>query len=194
MTPEEAVERAERAGFRGLVFTEHDQDWRAGELEALRASTGTGLTLLGGRELGMRSAHLMVFGVETSDWPARGSVPEVVAAVRAAGGVCVLAHPWAARFQIPVALARQWGVDGIEVFNSRNADPGREELEACGQSGLALVGGADAHHATDPLDQAWTLVPGWVRTMGDWVRAIRTGATRAGAAGRRVAVAGGGAG
>lgn len=84
--------------------------------------------------------------------PSRGpDVAEGIAAVHAAGGVAVWAHPSlddARRF----AAARALGLDGVETLRPRLEAPASLALEqAAREAGLCFSGGSDWHGAPPPL-------------------------------------------
>ena len=77
---------------------------------------------------------------------------EAIAYIHSAGGVAVLAHPWGRgrREDLPVPylaeLARDHGLDGIEVDHPDHDDETRGELrEAASRLGLLVTGSSDHH-------------------------------------------------
>jgi len=75
---------------------------------------------------------------------------EAISAVKAAGGIPVLAHPGSAlygnNFQQTVSLAIDYGVEGIECFHPENGDEATEYcLELCRRENLYITGGSDCH-------------------------------------------------
>ncbi len=78
------------------------------------------------------------------------SPEEVIYAVKAAGGIPVLAHPGSAlygnNFQETVSLAIDYGVEGIECFHPENGDETTKYcLELCRNKHLYITGGSDCH-------------------------------------------------
>ncbi|WP_020498142.1 PHP domain-containing protein [Sciscionella marina] len=87
------------------------------------------------------------YHVAKRDTPVR----EAIAMVHAAGGVCVLAHPFAVTRgptvtrEVVAALAEA-GLDGVEVDHPDHAEPERAELRAlAGEHGLLMTGSSDYH-------------------------------------------------
>jgi len=117
-TPQALVTAARRAGLDGVAVTDHGTV--EGALRVREAAAGTGLEVIVGAEYSTDVGHVLGLFVEreihlgtAARWPWR----EVLAAVRAQGGLAVLAHPTKTfRPLDPEVLA---AMDGVEVFNSR---------------------------------------------------------------------------
>jgi predicted metal-dependent phosphoesterase TrpH len=74
----------------------------------------------------------------------KASPAEVMAAIHAAGGLAVLAHPWAVTDEV-ARLAAQ-GLDGLEVFYAGYATNVTAYLRALAtEQGLICTGGSDFH-------------------------------------------------
>ncbi|WP_433892243.1 CehA/McbA family metallohydrolase [Streptomyces sp. CA-111067] len=159
LTPGELVRAARGAGLDFIATTEHncaaaDGDWAR--------AAGDGLLVVLGEEVVTRAGHWLALGIRPGqvvdpDAP----VEQGVAEVRAAGGVCVAAHPYApypsGRFTYPVE-----DFDVVEVWNGLwasdlpwNADNGAALAEwgrglAAGVRAGAwqpAIGNSDAHLA-----------------------------------------------
>jgi predicted metal-dependent phosphoesterase TrpH len=76
---------------------------------------------------------------------------DAVALIRAAGGVCVLAHPgmWGDQSSVPEALIERMaeaGMRGLEVDHPDHAPEARDHYRRlAGQLGLVATGGSDCH-------------------------------------------------
>jgi predicted metal-dependent phosphoesterase TrpH len=81
---------------------------------------------------------------------------EGIAAIRAAGGAAVLAHPWTlemtrSRLQSFVGELRTEGLAGIEVWYPEHSAEQRDQyLGLCREFDLIAVGGSDFHGAMNP--------------------------------------------
>ena len=76
---------------------------------------------------------------------------DAVALIRAAGGVCVLAHPgmWGDQTSVPIELIERMaaaGMRGLEVDHPDHLPEQVEEYRAlAGELGLVATGGSDCH-------------------------------------------------
>lgn len=84
------------------------------------------------------------------------SVPDAIAAIHAAGGVAVWAHPWhdvagADELTAEVDRFRDAGVDGVECFYVEHTRAQTEWLcDLCEERGLLRTGSADFHGPDHP--------------------------------------------
>lgn len=93
-------------------------------------------------------------------WAAKYAPPvdEAIHLVHAAGGVCVLAHPWgregARRALTPsgIEALRDAGLDGIEVDHQDHDDASRRTLRRVAQDLDLVVTGSSDYHGTGKLD------------------------------------------
>ena len=176
ITPREALAWARKAGLHGLAITDHDT--LAGGLRAARLAERYGLLVLPGMELETRGGHVLAL-CPSEPVRASESLAEVVEAVKEAGGLAVLAHPydltapkrWDAR-----SLAR---LDAIEVVNAHNL-PFRLSCWLAEKMARALgkpmTGGSDAH-VPEAIGAACTLVDADA-DVDDVLEAIRRGRTK----------------
>jgi predicted metal-dependent phosphoesterase TrpH len=76
---------------------------------------------------------------------------EVITAVRKAGGVSVLAHPYIYRDDDLVRYLIKLGIQGLEVFYSRHTEAETERYrQMADDNGLLKTGGSDFHgHGSD---------------------------------------------
>ena len=150
LEPLQLARAAKAAGLDGLVITEHQCRWSAGELADLEAG---GLTLFAGREVDMGNVHVLVIGVPGP--PPRAREPaELAQAVRELGGATVLAHPlrYGRGMGLPPRkLAPLWGLfDGVEALaGSHSPEENQAALAVCRELGLRPTGGSDAHQASE---------------------------------------------
>jgi 3',5'-nucleoside bisphosphate phosphatase len=81
-----------------------------------------------------------------------------IAAIQAAGGVAVLAHPTPHDLKRHLKPLQRAGLDGIEVFRPRGAAHHRERVARLAErDGLLVTGGSDWHgHYPDPPFGHWS--------------------------------------
>ncbi|MCF7919896.1 MAG: PHP domain-containing protein [Candidatus Cloacimonetes bacterium] len=79
------------------------------------------------------------------------SAPQVLEAIRKAGGVSVLAHPYIYRDDDMIETLISQGLEGLEVFYSRHTpEETRRYEEMADNNGLIKTGGSDFHgHGSD---------------------------------------------
>lgn len=145
---------AARAGLDALAVTDHD-------LCTPVPQRLNGVLLIPGCEISTQAGHITGLFLDRPVDPAvLGHVPPpeaAVAAIRAAGGLAVLAHP----YQLPEnqQAAYPFDLDGIETANARASlrVPQANELAAAlaQRRGLPAAGGSDAHHAPE-VGRAYT--------------------------------------
>ncbi|WP_439026566.1 CehA/McbA family metallohydrolase [Haloarchaeobius sp. DT45] len=164
--PVEAVlEHAAAAGLDGLVVTDHDAI--EGSRLAVEQAGDFGLVALPGVEVSTAHGHLLALGVTERPDPHR-PLGETIDAVRDAGGVAVVPHPFR-RTSHGVRRSNLTDPDAVETFNActllsyRNrqaaAYADRNELPGIGSSdahtpsavgdGFTTVEVADSGHRTD---------------------------------------------
>ena len=143
---EDLTAAAAAAGLQALAVTDHD---RCTPVPAAM----NGILLIPGCELSTRAGHITGLFLERPvDLAALGHLPEpeaAVAAIRAAGGLAVLAHP----FQRPDRREADFAfpLDAVEAVNARACfkHPAANDQAAAfaAARGLPAVGGSDAHSA-----------------------------------------------
>ena len=89
-------------------------------------------------------------------------VPEVAAAIHAAGGIAVLAHPYAApdfhEFdEGDIETLAGQGLDGVEVFHPKHLEDGviPRYAAVCDRLGLLKTGGSDSHGKATPPNRRY---------------------------------------
>ncbi len=152
-TPFELIDHAVSIGLDFIAITDHDSQEAYGVVKEYAQEKG--IVLIPGVEITTRSnrlsrrrTHILAYGVEERI-PSRRSVKETIAAIHAAGGIAVVAHPFCSRYGKVLYIGHQVGdyaFDAVEVFNSDELPLDNMRAQA-----LALVldlpgiGGSDAH-------------------------------------------------
>ena len=171
--PREAIAWAKRAGLNGLAITDHDT-LRGAEV-AMRLARGEGILIIPGLEVESPGGHVLALGVSE---PVRSgmSLAETIEAIREAGGISILAHPFS------LLAPRKWNrealvaLDAIEVVNARDLLfefsrwMARKLANSLGKPG---TGGSDAH-SPEAIGMAYTLVEA-SPSIDDILEAIRRG-------------------
>lgn len=143
---EDVARAARRAGLDAVAITDHNLCTPLPE--ALE-----GVLLIPGCEVSTKIGHITGLFLERP-LEDLGRLPEperAVEAIRAAGGLAVLAHPYQRPGAQPEAFA--FPLDGIEAANARAAlkvpDANARAAALAHSRGLPLVGGSDAHDAAE---------------------------------------------
>lgn len=145
-TLEELTAAARAAGLDAMAVTDHNL------CTPVPPEQG-GVLLIPGCEVSTTAGHItglfLERNVELPGGP--GTLPgpeEAVAAIRAAGGLAVLAHPFQRPGRVPADYP--FDLDAVETANARAAMKNPEahaQAEAlAARRGLPPVGGSDAHH------------------------------------------------
>lgn len=151
--PEALIAAAKRRGLHGFAITDHNT------CDAYHYMVDHGLAradgqpvddflIIPGVEVSTDEGHLLCLGAVLP--PMKGKpVAEVAAAIRAAGGLAIPAHPYdkfRAGIREPVLDTLQ--VDAIEVFNAAISFPKYNEQarEYAMRRHLPMIAGSDAHH------------------------------------------------
>ncbi len=166
----EYVKRYIDAGFSGIIVTDHflrgncalgrDLPWREfvcrfcmGYEDALNEGIKLGFPVFFGWEETYEGDDYLIYGLDKQwllDHPeaARWSRAEQFAAVRAAGGCVVQAHPFRAAWYIHTINLAPDLVDAIEGFNAGNQpDWNILGMRYARLRGLPVTAGSDNHHA-----------------------------------------------
>ncbi len=170
-TPEEVVRGLKKAGYAGVVMTEHfyhgntavrrHQAWEdfvrpyeEAYERARREAEKLDLDVLFGIEEGVGGGkEVLIYGITPAFLYAHpelrdARLPELSALVRAEGGVVVQAHPFRVRDYIraPWEELPAEHLDGIEVYNACNDPLSNARAQALADKhGLIEVAGSDAH-------------------------------------------------
>jgi len=148
LDPSEIVRIARSRGLSGIAVTDHNT-FRGG-MEAKEYETAD-FTVVVGSEVMTDQGE--VTGLFLTDEVKRGTLYEVLAAIRKQEGLVFVPHPFDglrhSAFRITPAQVDL--VDAIECVNSRCVFPSynRVALEFATEHHLARVGGSDAHYANE---------------------------------------------
>ncbi len=174
---EEIARAARRAGLDAVAITDHDLCTPVPE-------TLEGVLLIPGCEVSTRIGHITgLFLDRPLPLEEMGRLPEpeaAVEAIREAGGLAVLAHP----YQRPGAEPEKFNfsLDGVEAVNARAAFkvPEANHLAArlADGRGIACVGGSDAHDAAE-VGNAFTELTADTLTLSALREALAAGRSTA---------------
>ncbi len=153
--PDDIVRIARERGLDGVAVTDHLTG--AGGFQAL-SHAAPGFLVIPGVEYPTEEGHVVGLFIqrEPAVPPLNGApalpLDQVVAAIHAAGGIAVLAHPFESRKQLPERLFEESGLDAIECFNARagalrNPRANAQAREYARKNGIPAAGGSDAHFA-----------------------------------------------
>nr|MDO8112601.1 PHP-associated domain-containing protein [Candidatus Sigynarchaeota archaeon] len=154
-------------GLDGIAITDHDAFGNVARLSRLLAAEG--LVAIPGEEVRTPGkGEILCYFIQEHVKP--GPWEDVIDAVKAQGGIAVLAHPfdyirgnWMAYFagkhrdQLPALLRR---VDGLETFNARNYSPGGNPWARARarERRMLATAGSDAHNAFE-IGCTYTEIP-----------------------------------
>ncbi|WP_242395941.1 PHP-associated domain-containing protein [Anaeromyxobacter oryzisoli] len=184
LPPRDVVRRAKEVGLDGVAFT--DLNTLDGLEEIRAAGRDEGFLALCGVEIATDRGHYLcffpdpaavpappqAFGAATP-WPVR----EVLAKVRALGGVVVAAHPYDRTVERPSgdALFSLDGLAAIEGLNARVPGPTNDlAIEAADHLNLPCTGASGARELAD-LGKAATLFRDPVASEADLVAQLAAG-------------------
>lgn len=195
----EMVRAYHRAGYAGLVLTDHfifgntavdrSLPWpeRMGRyydayLEARAAAEGLDFDVFFGFEHAYGDGkEVLVYGVGLDFLLSHPEIPEIslddfVARIHAAGGIVIQAHPYRNRPYVNMAVGPRTDlVDGIEVYNACNK-PGedRQALALTQEKDFILTSGGDIHSAQDPrIGAAGIVLPCRVHNEAEFAAALK---------------------
>ena len=141
------LERAREVGLDVIAITDHDS--AAGGLEARELADRYGVRVIVGEEVKTSEGEVIGLFLERTI-PGGMSFAETVSAIKDQGGIVYVPHPFDRLHTIPspqVLRANVADIDVVEVFNSRLAFPGFNELaERFAQRyRIPAAAGSDAH-------------------------------------------------
>lgn len=172
--PEVLVERARLAGLDAVVITEHDYQWEPGELAELNAGLD-GLVVLSGVEVSAIEGHFLVYGLPDLEGVEPGvTLAELIEVVRSRDAAIVGAHPfrWDQDFGAIVA-AHGPAFDALELVSNNVSPETRSKTEALLKAQPMGATGSSDGHVPDAVGCYYTEFPGEVRSIRDFVRALR---------------------
>lgn len=174
ITPEELIESARRAGLDAVIITEHDYQWEPDELAGLQAQAGD-LLVLSGAEVSARQGHFLVYGLPDLDEAPPGiDVADLVRLARRHDAAIVAAHPfrWGQDF---LGLVEDLGpvFDALELVSNNITEDTRRQTEALlQQHPMGATGSSDGHQA-EVVGCYHTRIPGRIRSMVEFVAALK---------------------
>ena len=189
--PRDIIEVALDRGLDGICVTEHESLSASAPFEELRRSSG--LTIIRGVELSTDAGHMLVYGVEDSDWKDWGKnrvshAEELIDRVNRLGGIVVPAHPYVVTgtvggaswwhetaVEIDERILRLQGIAAVEVCNGKHVKYPhvcRITGELARRLGIPGTGGSDAHTPAE-VGMALTVFKAPIRSSRDLVQAIR---------------------
>jgi predicted metal-dependent phosphoesterase TrpH len=179
--PEQLIASAKAAGLDAVVITEHDHQWDTEELAELARQAGD-LVVLAGAEISAREGHFLVYGLPNLDAvPVGVPLSDLLAEVKRHGAAVVAAHPfrWGQEFD---RIVDEHGTtfDGVELV-SNNVTPETRALTArlLARRPMAATGSSDGHQP-EVVGCYFTEFPDPVRSMADFVMALKRGEGRPG--------------
>jgi predicted metal-dependent phosphoesterase TrpH len=174
--PSVLVERARLAGLDAVVITEHDYQWKPDELAALNAMAD-GLVVLSGVEVSALEGHFLVYGLpDLAEVGVRSGIAlaDLLKIVKARDAAIVAAHPfrWDQDFN---GIVAQHGpvFDGVELVSNNVTPETRAKLEKLLKATPMGVTGSSDGHDPEAVGCYYTEFPGEVKTIGDFVQALR---------------------
>ncbi len=198
-TSQELVAAYHKAGYAGLVLTDHfihgntavsrDLPWDErmrryynAYLDARKAAEGLDFDVIFGIEHAYGDGkEVLIYGIDLQFLQSNPDIPyltldELVKRVHSYGGIVIQAHPYRDRSYVNMSVApRADIVDGIEVYNAFNK-PGEDKraLALSKQKDYILTSGGDIHNALDvKIGDAGILLPHRVHDEKELVAALK---------------------
>ncbi len=174
IAPEVLVDRARAAGLDAVVITEHDYQWTPAELIEINAKTG-GMVVLSGLEVSAREGHFLVYGLPDASEVEPGiALVDLLKVVKGHDAAIVAAHPFRWEQDFAAILASHGpAFDALELVSNNVTPENRAKVEAVLKgTPMGSTGSSDGHDP-DAVGCYYTEFPGEVRTIGDFVRALR---------------------
>lgn len=173
---------AREKGMTGLCITDHNDQKSRHAIAGMRGHESLqGFLLFSGLECSTTVGHMLGIGCR-SEVKTRLPPDEQADAIRAAGGVPVVSHPFrrinGLGWQRVEELVARKKLNAIEVFNARDP-PGRHNRrsqELATKHDLGGTGGSDAHWGVE-VANAYTVVPGRIERVDELLDAIEKRAT-----------------
>jgi predicted metal-dependent phosphoesterase TrpH len=179
ISPRQLILAAKEAGLDGVVITEHDEQWRPDELADLSGQAG-GLVVLSGVEVSAREGHFLVYGLPDLAGVGAGiSLADLIAEADRRGAAVVAAHPfrWGQDFEA-IAEEHGDGLAGVELVSNNVTPETRAQTERLlRRRRLATTGSSDGHQP-EVVGCYFTEFPGPIRTMAEFVAALKRGEGR----------------
>ena len=200
-TSQEMVQAYHKAGYAGLVLTDHfvlgntavdttlpwEQQMHCyynAYLDAKAAAEELDFDVIFGIEHAYGDGkEVLIYGIGLDFLLANPDIPKIpldefVRRVQKAGGIVIQAHPYRNRPYVNMDVAPRTDiVDGIEVHNICN-NPGadRQALALTQEKDFLITSGGDMHWAQDPrLGQSGIVLPYRIRDEKELVAALKRG-------------------
>jgi predicted metal-dependent phosphoesterase TrpH len=168
------LEQARSVGLDGVVITEHDYQWQAGELAELAARAG-GLRVFSGAEISAREGHFLVYGLPDLDEAPPGiTLGKLLKVASRHQAAIVAAHPfrWDQDFS---SLVNEHGpvFDALELVSNNISPETRRRTENLLQTHpMGRTGSSDGHELK-AVGCYFTEFPDPIDTMADFVAALK---------------------
>lgn len=179
--PGQLIRSARAAGLDGVVITEHDEQWTADELAELAGRAG-GLVVLSGVEVSAREGHFLVYGLPDLRGVGAGiDLRDLIAEADRHGAAVVAAHPyrWDQDFDA-IAAEHGRGLAGVELVSNNVTRETRKLTERLlARRPMATTGSSDGHQP-EVIGCYFTEFPGPIRSMAEFVAALKRGEGRPG--------------
>lgn len=174
--PEELIERAAAIGLDGVVITEHDYQWKAGELAEL-AEFGErhDVKVFSGAEISAREGHFLVYGLPDLDEAPPGiEIGELLTVVRKHNAAIVAAHPfrWDQDFEA-IVDAHGAAFDALELVSNNVTPDTRARTEQLLSTHVMGASGSSDGHEPAVIGCYYSEFPGPIETMADFVAALK---------------------
>jgi len=170
---EEIVERARFLGLNGVCITDHESNEIKEEADEL--SRKLNFLIITGAEILTFEGDMTVFGLKELP-KEKLHATELIAQVKAAGGVAICAHPYRKNNRGMGDYIRELDlVWGIETFNGSTPEQyNLQAYELARELGVPALGGSDAHRL-EQVGKFATWLPNWVRDEASFIQAVRAG-------------------
>jgi len=179
--PKDLIPTAIARGLHGVVITEHHWQWTQEECRQLMLEAGNpAFTLLAGFEYSSSKGDILIYGLPDGaykDFIPGGDPEAMLKKALDLGAACIAAHP--TRRAIPFDhRIYHMPFHAVEIKSS-NLDEAEQErgLQLAEFLKLPTTASGDAHRVED-IGLYATIFPLPIRTMPDFVRAIKSGAFR----------------
>jgi len=179
ISPRQLIDAAKRAQLDVVVITDHDYQWQADELAELNREA-KGLVILSGAEISAREGHFLVYGLpDLNAVPAGVALADLLAVVKRHQAAVVAAHPFRWEQDFGEIVDQHGAVfDGVELVSNNVTRETRKLTERLlERRPMAATGSSDGHQP-DVVGCYYTEVPGDVRSMAEFVAALKSGKGR----------------
>ena len=177
--PDVLIDRAKRAGLDVVVITEHDYQWKPDELADLN-DRAEGLVVLSGVEVSALEGHFLVYGLPDLQGIRPGiALADLLRIVKAQGAAIVAAHPFRWDQEFGRIVAQHGPIfDGVELVSNNVTPETRARTEALLKTTPMGTTGSSDGHEPEIVGCYYTEFPVAVKTMSDFVEALRQGQGR----------------